>query len=398
MNKIMNIKDFLEKRIEKLRVKMQEKHLKAVIITQPTNVFYFTNFNPVLNSTPVFFLLDVDGSPCLLVHSLRGIHAREEGCITNVKLYGHWGNDIPVANSPVDAIKTILGTIDGNIGLELDTLDVNRYQEILDKLSPKKVVSVSAMLNNFRLLKDAHEIECIRKAAELVDLGIERTIECFTSNLSEAEATTEGQYAMRQLWHKKFRNSEVSGFGSSTGGIIDSFHVWCMSNGHIAYGCDCPRHYYPQTGDLTLPMAWAAIDGYYAENERTIIIGKTSVFKQHAYESMLEAREQVFNVLRPGTLLSELYNAAAETYIKNGFEKYLPGRIGHGLGCSAHEFPSVSSDNKMALQEGMVLTIEPGIMDKEWGGVRHSDTVLIKDNGFERLTKLKNDMIIIRKR
>ena len=180
--------------------------------------------------------------------------------------------------------------------------------------------------------------------------------------------------------------------------MIDSLHVWCLSEGHISYGCDAPKHYYPKDGDLTLPMAWAKTDGYHAENERTIIINGLNEFKQHAYDSMLKARETVFSILKPGTLFKDLYFAAAKVYSDSGFEKILPGRVGHGCGCSAHEFPSLAPDNELPLAPGMVITVEPGLMDKKWGGVRHSDTVLVTENGYERLTQLENGKIIIHPR
>lgn len=226
-------------------------------------------------------------------------------------------------------------------------------------------------------------------------MGVKTTIDFLGQGYSEAEACTEGQYAMRKLWHKKFRDSEVCGYGTSEGGMIDSLHVWCLSGGHIAYGCDCPKHYYPKEGDLTLPMAWAKTDGYHAENERTIIIGHLDEFKQHAYDSMLRAREAVFRILRPGTLFKDLYLVAAKVYSDAGFEKILPGRVGHGVGCSAHEFPSLDSKNEIPLAPGMVISVEPGLMDKAWGGVRHSDTVLITESGYEKLTRLEAGKIIL---
>lgn len=102
------------------------------------------------------------------------------------------------------------------------------------------------MLNMMKIVKDEYEISCIRKSAELVDMGVKTTIDYLTQGYSEAEASTEGQYAMRKLWHQKYRDSEVCGYGTSEGGMIDSLHVWCLSENHISYGCDAPKHYYPK--------------------------------------------------------------------------------------------------------------------------------------------------------
>lgn len=382
----MECKFFIKERIIRLKEKMSLSGIDTVILQKPENVFYFSNFNPVLNSHPTIMVISLKGEPCLLVHAIRCDHARAEGAIDNVQLYGKWGSNTSLAQKAEDAVGLIIEKRQGKVGMELDYASVDFSHSIQTVLNPREIVSISETVNMMKIIKDCYEIGKIRHAAELVDTGVGVTIEYLKQGYSEAEASTEGQYAMRKLWHTKFPEEEVCGFGTSEGGMVDSLHVWCLSNGHIAYGCDCPKHYHPKSGDLTLPMAWAKVSGYHAENERTIIIGELDSYKRNAYDGMLEARERIFRILKPGTLFEELYTAASNVYTKRGFGDILPGRVGHGVGSSAHEFPSLAKGNKIPLQTGMVFTIEPGLMDKTWGGVRHSDTVLITYTGYESLT------------
>jgi len=390
-------KKFVSRRIESLKEKLTEEGLDAAIIVKPENVFYFSNFNPVLNSHPCFVIVSVKKGTCLLVHSIRCDHAKEEGAIGNVQLYGKWGSNVSLAIDPVDAIREILEDVPVRLGLELDSINISLYQKILAKLNPATVLDISSPINMMKIIKDAYEISCIKKAAHLVDIGVETAIGCLEKGYSEACASTEGQYRMRKAWSELYNDTEVCGFGTSEGGMIDSLHVWCLSNSHIAYGCDCPKHYTPLPGDLSLPMAWAKVNGYHAENERSIIVNKVAGIRDRAYGAMLEARQAVFDSLKPGFSFESLYLAAAAVFIKHGFGEILPGRVGHGVGCSAHEFPSLAGGNKLLLAAGMVITVEPGLMDKSWGGVRHSDTVLITETGYECLTKLDNKRITINK-
>lgn len=391
----MECREYVYKRIDRLKEKMAGAGIDTVVLQKPENVFYFSNFNPVLNSHPAIMVISLDSEPCLLVHAIRRDHAKDEGAVDNVQLYGNWGANQSLASKPEEAIGLIAAKRHGKLGLEADCISMEFAKEILAVLEPEEVVSVSETVNMMKIAKDCYELSKIRSAAELVDTGVAAAIEYLKMGYSEAEASTEGQYAMRKCWHEKFRDDEVCGFGTLEGGMVDSLHVWCLSEAHIAYGCDCPKHYYPKSGDLTLPMAWAKVSGYHAENERTIIIDDLNPFKRNAYNSMLEARSKIFDILKPGILFEDLYMVAADVYTKHGFESILPGRVGHGVGCSAHEFPSLAKGNKIPLQEGMVVTVEPGLMDKSWGGVRHSDTVVITKNGYESLTKYENDEIVI---
>lgn len=84
-----------------------------------------------------------------------------------------------------------------------------------------------------------------------------------------------------------------------------------------------------------------------------------------------------------------------KVYEDAGFGNILPGRCGHGMGLSTHEYPSITKGNTMKVTPGMIFTIEPGLMSPEIGAVRHSDTVLITESGFDFLTNSPRDMIRI---
>lgn len=394
MIRVKPIISSIQNHISTFQSYLQNKGLDTAIIYKPENVFYFSHFNPVLNSTPVFIIIPSTGAPTLLVHCIRYAHALEEGAIENVVCYGKWGSAPSLCADPIDAISKLVapGT---HLGLELDSLEVSKYQNLYSKLSPSSVDTVSLAISLMKIKKDDYEISRIRRAAHLVDIGIQNTIEALHHGKSEADACTEGQYAMRQEWTKEFPDSEISGFGTSEGGMPDSLQIWCLSNGHIAYGCDCSRNYIPQKGDIVLPMAWAKVDGYHAENERTLMYGEVTGIRKSALNAIVDARHQVFQILHPGTTFEALYNTAMTVFTDHGFGDILPGRIGHGVGNSAHEFPSLTKGNTLPLEPGMVITIEPGLMDASWGGARHSDTVLITPNGYEKLTQLDDGYLQI---
>lgn len=378
----------VRRRIRRMQQYMGEQQIDTVILYKPENVFYFSQFNPVLNSMPVFVIVPQSGEAVLLVPCLRYAHALDEGALQKVVCFGKWGS---APSLGMDPAKVIAGLVPGRhkkIGMELDSMEVSRYRSLCAGLDPEDVVSVSSAISHMKIKKDEYEIERIRRAAMTVDCGMGRAIACLKEGYSEAAACTEGQYAMRHLWLEKFPDSEICGFGTSEGGMTDSLQMWCLSNERIAYGCDCSRNHVPQPGDVVLPMAWAKVDGYHAENERVLACGTLEGPRARAVNAILEARQKEFEILRPGTAFCDLYQAAAEVFRAHGFGDILPGRVGHGVGNSAHEFPSVSGDNTMLLEPGMVITVEPGLMDASWGGARHSDTVLITESGYEKLTKL----------
>ena len=389
------LRGYVQQRIRRMREAMLDKGADAAIMTRPENVFYFSNFNPIIISHVPYFIITPDDA-FLLVHSIRYAHAVNEGAVDKVLCYGKWGAAQPVAMDPIDAMRELLGGGALTIGVEGDYASMNFLKQLQEKLNVKAFQDIAQDAVNLRLIKDPHEIHMCRISGELVDLGVTRAIEALEGGASEAQASTEGQYAMRQRWHEKYQQYEVSGFSNSETADIDTFVVWCMSNERLNYGCDCPSGYVPMPGDLTMPMSWARIGGYNVENERSVMVGCVNEERTRAYDAMLRARDRIFGMLRPGAVFEELYFAAMQEYEDAGFGKILPGRCGHGMGLSSHEFPSLTKGNQAVLAPGMVLTVEPGLMDAGLGAVRHSDTVLITQEGFEFLTNSPRGKIVIK--
>ena len=388
------LRDYVKKRIEGMQAIMARKGVDVTILMRPENVFYFSNFNPILISHVPYFILTQDDA-FLLVHCIRHDHAVNEGAVDKVLCYGKWGATKAVAMDAMDAMRELLGDKPLTVGVEGDYASMNVLNRLKDKLNVRAYVDIAQDAVDLRLIKDPHEIQMCRISGELVDLGVTRAIEALEAGASEAQAATQGQYAMRQLWHEKYQQYEVSGFSNSETADIDTLVVWCMSNERLNYGCDCPTGYVPMPGDLTMPMSWARVAGYNVENERTVMVGRVNDERLRAYNAMLKARDQIFKLLRPGTIFEDLYFAAMKEYEDAGFGAILPGRCGHGMGLSTHEFPSVTKGNKAPLAPGMVFTVEPGLMSAELGAVRNSDTVLITEDGFESLAKYRRDTIII---
>ena len=389
------LRGYVKQRIEKMRRAMERKGVDVTIMTRPENIFYFSNFNPIIISHVPHFIITHDDA-YLLVHSIRHDHAVNEGAVDKVLCYGKWGAVQPVAMDAFDAMRELLGGGELTVGVEGDYASMNFLSSLRAKLNVKSFVDIAQDAVNLRLIKDPHEIKLCRISGELVDLGVTRAIEALEGGASEAEAATEGQYAMRNRWHEKYQQYEVSGFSNSETAAIDTFVVWCMSNERLNYGCDCPTGYVPMPGDLTMPMSWARIGGYNVENERTVIVGWVNEERTRAYDAMLRARDNIFRMLRPGAVFEDLYFAAMKEYEDAGFSSILPGRCGHGMGLSSHEFPSVTKGNKAVLAPGMILTVEPGLMSAQLGAVRNSDTVLITEDGFEFLTNSPRDKIVIK--
>lgn len=110
---------------------------------------------------------------------------------------------------------------------------------------------------------------------------------------------------------------------------------------------------------------------------------------------MAEAHEKALGSVRPG-VSAEKVDAAARNVIENaGFGKYFTHRTGHGLGLEVHEEPYICEGNEVALQPGMVFTIEPGIYLSGKFGVRIEDNIAVSDNGKRMLSHISKELTVL---
>ena len=385
-----NLKKFDRKQLYKDKVaKMQHsmEHLgvDGIICFKPQNTFFLSGFNPVLYSHPVVVIVPREGDAVLLVHSLRARHSADEAAIDDIRLFGMWANQKPIANDAYTAIGIIADDLKLKgkvIGYEGDFISLSQYQKIQGITNAPKMVDVSDFLKRSRNIKDEY----------LTNVGMDVALQNIRK--SEAEASISAEIAMRETWAKELSEFEISSFGNTEGGIVTA--LWCYSNSgyRVPYGCECPGDRIPLEGEVCLPVCWAAIDGYHSENERTVMIGKIPDNYEKAYDAMLAGRANVFQMMKAGVTASEVYDAGVAPYIEAGFKDFLPGRIGHGVGLSLHEFPSLAKDNNLVLEEGMCVTVEPGLVFAGWGSTRHSDTVVVRKDGIEILTSSCEDRLI----
>ena len=137
------------------------------------------------------------------------------GAVDKVLCYGKWAATQAVAMDAMDAMRELLGGGPLTVGVEGDYASMNFLDRLKTKLQVKGYVDIAQDAVDLRLIKDPHEIKMCRISGELVDLGVTRAIEALEGGASEAQAATEGQYAMRNRWHEKYQQYEVSGFSNS---------------------------------------------------------------------------------------------------------------------------------------------------------------------------------------
>jgi Xaa-Pro dipeptidase len=148
-------------------------------------------------------------------------------------------------------------------------------------------------------------------------------------------------------------------------------------------------------GDLLVIdlCAIAFYEAYHAGFTRTLSIGRPGRRESEIYQVVLEANMTAIDAVRPGVTAEEIDDAARTVIRQAGFGEYFTHRTGRGVGLDVSEPPYLRQGDTTSLQPGMTIVIEPGIYIGGFGGVRIEDTVLVTEDGHERLTRFPIQMI-----
>jgi Xaa-Pro aminopeptidase len=139
-------------------------------------------------------------------------------------------------------------------------------------------------------------------------------------------------------------------------------------------------------GDIIIGEVGVDIGGYSCELERTMIVGEPTAKQKRYFNVMVKAQEAAFEAFRPSAKCSDVDKATINVFKKAGLAHLVKHHTGHGLGLEGHEPPWLDIGNHEPLRAGIIVSCEPGIYEVGFAGFRHSDTVLITEDGAELIT------------
>jgi Xaa-Pro dipeptidase len=264
------------------------------------------------------------------------------------------------------------------IAVEKEALSLERAEQLQVLFEQVQFCSATDRVQELRLIKDEQEISILKEAAELADYGVEIGIKALKEGITELEVVAQIEYELKK------QGVTAMSFGTM---------VLFGENSALPHGKPGTRRLKP--GDLVLFDLGVVVKGYCSDITRTVAFRQVSDQQKEIYEVVKEAQAKALSLCRPNVPISQLDQTARDWIRQAGYGEYFLHRLGHGLGISVHEFPSLHERNDQPLFPGMVFTVEPGIYLPKVGGVRIEDDVVITDNGADLLTKFTKELLVV---
>ncbi len=360
----------LSNRLEKVKKLMKKQELDYYISFNPINIYYLTNFAFYVHERPFILIIEKEGIPKMLIPQLEKGHfeSRAQCEVEFVIYYEYPAKD---GENWYDHYQRQINK-NAKVGIESE-LPV----DIANK-TPGKII-VSDIINEIRIIKTDYEIGRIYHACKVVNKGHKVLLKKCRPKVLEFALYKEITDAMtskivQDIPHANFRATETTGA------------VWPPSISHDPHLI--PHIFAPmEEGGPHVSIVSAQVDGYGVEIERSFFLGHVPEKAIEAFKTMMEARDLAYSMLKPGKIMGEVDKAVRALITEKGYGDYIIHRTGHGLGITGHEAPFLAEGYDKPLEKNMVISIEPGIYIPGLGGFRHSDTVLITEDGYQKLTK-----------
>ncbi|NWG15816.1 MAG: aminopeptidase P family protein [Chloroflexi bacterium] len=374
-------------RVDRLREKMKEAGIDALVCRLPENVVYITDYWPHHGFSVV--VLPQDGKPLLFLPEIEEDYAKPEWA--DYTLFG-WG--LLKDGDLYDNYRRLLADARDKLGLAGAVIGVEQSFEVsgptyraaepvtpaapwaalLDSVfAGHQRVDAAGVIQSARATKGQYELDNLRRANEIAEMGMAAFLEKLRPGMTEVEVGALVEYTIRAKGpgYKGARlvraSAEVGAgpVGSTKGTLLVPSTTYTI-----------------QEGDIVMVELATVVDGYWSDLTYVAVAGEPTPRQREVYNTVLKAQQAGAAMMRAGASFSDPDTAARQVLTDAGLGEYFVHITGHGVGWRYHEFiPFLLPGMPGTLETGMVSSVEPGVYIPDFGGIRIEDNVAVGADG-----------------
>jgi Xaa-Pro dipeptidase len=348
---------------------MADQEVDAAYVTRPVSIAYLTGFHADTYERLMALVVRLD-SATLIVPAIE--HDRAARTAGDYGVVGWRDGEDPYTHVR-DELKG-----DDSVAVEKDHLTLRGAEALQAMTGARGLGDVSGEIRSLRRVKNAVELEKLRRAAEITDRAYEDVVVGLRAGQSELEVAAAIATAI-----------------NAHGGAL-AFEPSVQFGVHSADPHHHPSHRTLAAADSFVLLDFgAAFEGYNADTTRVLVPRLHDDMQSELHRVVLEAHDAAIAAVRAGVTAGEVDAAARRVIDQAGHGEHFFHRVGHGLGLEVHEDPSLDPGSALVLEAGMVATIEPGVYLPGYGGVRIEDDIVVEARGCRVLTHADRSLRVI---
>ncbi len=393
METILTPLEEINTRITALQHRLAAEDTEAALIMDNTDLFYYAG-----TAQQAYLYVPAAGGPCLLVKKDLE-RARAESPLADIR--------------PVKSLKRLpeaVGRRPGRLGLEMDVISANMLRDLERLFADTELVDISLSIRKQRAVKSRHEIDIMRRAAEMSDRVAAFVPEVLTEGMTEIEFAGRVEAEARRLGHQGLVRMRLWGAELFYGHIMAGSSAAALSCLSSPTGGAGTGPAFPQgssfrrirAGEPVLVDMAFAWQGYISDHTRIYALKGIDDDLVDAHQAMLSVQQLIQKSARPGAAAGDLYDMAVARAEELGYGDCFMGVgagrirfVGHGVGLELDEFPFLANGQSLALAENMMVALEPKLIFPGRGVVGIENTHLVTPDGFEPLGDYPETITIV---
>lgn len=376
-------------RLEQTKKKMVEKGIDVLLITNPANMNYISGYNGWSFYVDQLLIVIMDEDQPFWI----GRHMDANGAKATTWLFED--HIIPYPESyvhsdkhPMEFVADILvqiGQSGRRIGLEMESyyFSALAYEKLRQSLPNAKFSDGSLLVNQVRMIKSDQEIEYIRRAAKIVEQGMDAAVQMIASGTRECDVVA-------QIYKELI--SGTPEFGGDYPAIVPMLPAGAnTSTPHLTW---TDRQY--EYGEMVIIELAGCHQRYHSPLARTVSIGQPSEEAMNISKVVVEGLNTALDVIKPGVTCEEVELAWESVINRYGIVK--ESRLGYSMGLNfppdwGEHTASIRRGDHTILQPNMTFHLIPGLWFNDYG-IEISESFRVTENGCEVLADYRRELIV----
>ena len=365
-----------EQRLEKAQRLMSEKDLDVVFFCTEAEVRYFTGFLTQFWQSPTrpwFLCLPREGNPVAVIPEI-GADCMERTWIEDIRTWSSPHPDDDGISLLQETLEELSGGSKKN-GLPMGSESTLRmpfqdFKMLQERLKGYEFNDATPLIQKLRMVKSELEIEKISHVCQLVSNVFETLPEWLLEEQTEIDV---------------FRRFKIECLKEGVDDV--SYLVGGADLGGYSDIISPPKDKKLIPGDVLILDTGCIFDGYFCDFDRNYALQEADDDVRNAYRVVYQATDAGLEAAVPGNTAADVFRAMNRVLETNGAKGGQVGRMGHGLGMQLTEWPSNAVFDNTVLENGMVLTLEPGMQFGENKLMVHEENLVIREEGPQLLTR-----------
>jgi len=355
------------------QTKLAELDLDALFLSTEAEVRYFTGFHTPFWQSPTrpwFVLVPRNADPIAVIPTI-GAPLMDDTWISDIRTWSSPQPEDDGVTLLADTIRSLgLKRVGVPMGPETHLrMPLADWHDLQASVSDVEFVDGTSVVRSMRMVKSELELAKTAHVCSLVSGGFEGLSDLLSIGMTEREAFI--------AFKVDLLNRGADDVPYLVGATGHSFTDVIKQ----------PSDRKIEAGDLLMFDTGTMWDGYSSDFDRYYAFGHADDVAQRAHHVVWDATEAGLNMLRPGVTTTDLWKAMADVMIEGGSLGNDVGRLGHGLGMQLTEWPSNTATDETVIEEGMVLTLEPGMTFAPGRMMLHEENVVVRADGPEMLSR-----------